>query len=348
MNATIIRLLQLALITVLISACTGSVKTNSNVDGQNRVTAPVWPSPPANPRIKLEQVFSTPDELGIGRSFWQWLGDVVFGADETHMVRPMDITTVGSHLIYVADPGVRGVHRFDVEDQSYHLIQGKNKQELPSPVALASDTKGNVFISDSKLAQLLVIRKGSEYATPLKLSAPLKQPTGMAIERNSGDIYLLDTQQHQLLIFSASGELKKRIGQRGLEAGEFNFPTHIEIENNTVLITDSLNFRVQLFDLNGKYLSDFGKAGQSSGYLSRPKGVAMDKLGHIYVVDGLLNNIQLFNQQGKFLMTAGEQGQKPGQFWLPVGIHISPQQKIYVADAYNRRVQVFSYIGKEL
>ena len=348
MKSILIRLLLLTIITVFMGACVSFDTTDADVKQSQKTANPVWPLPPASPRIKFEQTFSTPNELGIGRSFWQWLGDVVFGDDETHMIRPMDVVTVDSHLIYVADPGAHGIHRFDTRDRSYKLIQREGKLELPSPVALATNKKGDVYISDSKLAQLLVIRKGSDYAIPVELNTPLQQPTGLAIEKSTGALYLLDTLQHQLLIFNASGQLKKRIGKRGVQVGEFNFPTHIQINNDTVLVTDSLNFRIQLFDLNGNYLSSFGEAGQSSGYLSRPKGIAMDKRGYIYVVDGLLNNIQLFDHKGQFLMTMGEQGQKPGQFWLPGGIYISTQQKIYVADSYNRRVQVFSYIGKEL
>jgi len=344
MNIKITRIILLIAATVFISTC---ANMDSKQNSSNHLR-PVWPAPPATARIAFEQAFSTPQELGIDRSFWQWLGDIVFGADETRMVRPMGIVTVNNRLIYVADPGVRGVHRFDMHDQSYQLIKGENDIELPSPVALATDGKGNVYVSDSKLAQLFVIRKDAAHASALELDTDLEQPTGVAIEPKSGDIYLVDTRRHQVLNFNQSGKLKKRFGSRGEKAGEFNYPTLIWENKGTLMVTDSLNFRIQLFDLDGKYRSSFGKAGQSSGNQSRPKGVAMDKQGYIYVVDALLNNIQLFDKKGRFLMTIGEQGQRPGQFWLPSGIHISPQQKIYVADSYNRRVQVFSYIGKEL
>jgi 6-bladed beta-propeller protein/NHL repeat-containing protein len=345
MKTKIIWLVLLVISLTLLSGCT-SLGTN-NVE-QNKLINQVWPLPPARPRIQFEQAFSTAEELGIGRSFWQWLGDVVFGADEMHMLRPMDVITVDEHLIYVADPGVRGVHRFDTRDQSYQLIQDKQQRGLPSPVALAADKNGNVYVSDSSLAQILIIHKNSDYAQNFELNASLRQPTGLAIEKKSGDIFLLDTLQHQVLVFNSVGELIKRMGQRGVKPGEFNFPTHIQVKNKKLLVTDSLNFRIQIFNLDGKYLQGFGQAGQSSGYLSRPKGVAMDGLGNVYVVDSLLNNIQIFKQSGELLMTMGEQGLQAGQFWLPTGIHITDQQKIYIADSHNRRVQVFRYVGEAL
>ncbi len=263
------------------------------------------------------------------------------------LAKPLSaVISVDNRFIYVADPGVRGVHRFDTIDQGYKLIRGSEGHELPSPVAMASDGQGNVYISDSKLARVLIIRKDSDYAVPMRLNVKLQQPTGLAIEPKSGDLYLVDTRAHQILRFNSTGRLIKRFGKRGVKLGEFNYPTLLWQANGTILVTDALNFRIQSFDLKGNYLSSFGEAGQSSGRQSRPKGVATDQDGNIYVVDALLNNIQLFDRSGQFLMTVGEQGQQPGQFWLPAGINITPQQKIYVADSHNQRVQVFRYIGK--
>ncbi len=327
-----------AFLATLVMACTSDEK-------HSKISKPVWPAPPATARIAFEQSFSTPEELGIERGFWQWIGDFVFGGDENRLIRPMAVVTTDDRHIFVADPGVRGVHRFDRHNNAYKLIKRSNGLDLPSPVALASDGNGNIFVTDSKLAKLFIIPEGSQFAQPFELDVELQQPTGIAIEPETGDIYLVDTAQHKILVFDSSGQLKNHFGKHGTQAGEFNYPTLIWLQNEILIVTDALNFRIQLFDLEGSYISGFGQAGQSSGYLARPKGVASDEDGNIYVVDALLNNIQLFNASGQYLMTVGERGQLPGQFWLPTGIYINDQQKIYVADTHNHRIQVFSYIG---
>ncbi len=328
-----------ALLASLITACA------SNNGKTSSISKPVWPAPPATTRIVFEQSFSTPEEFGIEKGLWQWIGDFVFGADDHRMIRPMAIVTTDKRHIFVADPGVRGVHRFDRHDNSYKLIKGKNGFDLPSPVALTSDSAGNVFVTDSKLARVFIIPHDSNFLQPFELDTELQQPTGISIEPKSGNIYLVDTAQHQILVFDASGKLINRFGKHGIHPGEFNYPTMVSQQDGTLFVTDALNYRIQLFDLNGEYLSSFGQAGQSSGYQARPKGVATDEDGNIYVVDALLNNVQLFDASGQYLMTIGEQGQRPGQFWLPTGIYISPQQKIYVADSHNRRIQVFRYLS---
>jgi sugar lactone lactonase YvrE len=94
-------------------------------------------------------------------------------------------------------------------------------------------------------------------------------------------------------------------------------------------------------------LQVFGDVGDRPGDFSRPKGVATDSLGHIYVVDALMHAVQVYNREGELLMAFARQGQGQGEFWLPNGIYVSSNDTIYVADSYNKRVQVFRYIGPE-
>ena len=128
--------------------------------------------------------------------------------------------------------------------------------------------------------------------------------------------------------------------------GEFAEAADLGIDpNRQLLVTDSLNFRLQRFDADGKHIKTFGIGGDKAGNFARPKGVATDSVGHVYVVDALFHTIQIFDADGRLLLAVGEQGQGKGQFWLPNGIFIGADNTIYVADAYNRRVQVFRYLG---
>lgn len=307
-----------------------------------------WPPAPAEARIRFVQTFSNPDELNIEKSLWQMVGEFFVGTENTYMTRPMSVVSVNEQMIYVADPGRHGVHRFDVNNDQYDLIRRPEDYILPSPVSLTVDDQGNVLVSDSQLAQIFIIRAGKTVATQLDLDVELQQPTGLVWDKKTGDLYVVDTALHQVLVFDVAGRLQNRFGRRGTGDGEFNFPTMIwQDDEGKLLVADSLNFRIQVFARNGRYLSQFGEQGDASGYQSRPKGVATDKKGHIYIVDALFHNVQIFNQKGEFLLSIGEQGQAAGQFWLPAGIFIDEYEKIYVADAHNRRVQVFEYIGSD-
>ena len=87
--------------------------------------------------------------------------------------------------------------------------------------------------------------------------------------------------------------------------------------------------------------------GHAPGTFSRPKGVAVDSDGHIYVVDALFDNIQVFDPGGRLLMAFGGHGAANGDFWLPTGLYIDNQDLIYVSDASNRRVQIFRYLKED-
>ena len=70
------------------------------------------------------------------------------------------------------------------------------------------------------------------------------------------------------------GNIKKNrrfiseFGRRGAGPGEFNFPTHINVDAaGRVYVTDSLNCRIQVFDASGQFQRAFGSAGDGAGPL---------------------------------------------------------------------------------
>ena len=77
----------------------------------------------------------------------------------------------------------------------------------------------------------------------------------------------------------------------------------------------------------------------------RPKGVAVDSEGDLYVVDGLWGVVQVFNREGELLYYFGQRGTGSGEFQLPAGLFIDRDDRIFVVDSFNRRVQVFHYFG---
>ena len=103
------------------------------------------------------------------------------------------------------------------------------------------------------------------------------------------------------------------------------------------------NFRIQTLSPQGKFLGSFGSIGRQAGQFSRPKGIATDKDGNIYVVDTAFGNVQIFNPQHQLLMVIGERTTSggPGKFSLPAGIAIDETGRIYVVDQFFRKVDIF-------
>jgi len=305
----------------------------------------VWPDEiDARPRIAFVKAFSRPDEFGIGKGLLQRVAEVFFGASEARLIRPMAVVVV-NRVVYVADPGARGVHRFDPVTERYDLIAGQGDAALPSPIGLARGSAGEVYVTDSELAQVMVIRPGAKAAVPLALPR-MGQPTGIAFDPETGRLYVVDTAAHRVNVFNRDGSAHASFGQRGSGDGEFNYPTLLWRDTKGQLyVTDSLNFRIQVFDAQGRFLKKFGQLGDGTGDNIRQKGVATDSYGHIYIVDALFNALQIFDQSGALLLSIGSLGSDRGEFWLPVGIFIGEEDLIYIADSYNQRVQILRYIG---
>lgn len=308
---------------------------------------PVWPAPPAAPRLVYIGAFSVAADLGIHGSVWRRLADFALGADPQRLVAPIAVATdAAGQVIYVADPGSGAVHRFDRVHNRYRRLARRGGEPLPSPVALAVSSDGRVYVADSKLGEIYAARADADHFERVTLGGPLSQPTGLAIDRVDGRLIVTNTASHSLKVFAANGEFLTEFGGRGTEAGQLNYPTFLWLDaQRRLYVTDSLNFRIQRFDASGSYLDGFGSAGTVSGTLARPKGIAVDRAGHVYVVDALFHAIQVFDARGEFLFALGEQGQAAGQFWLPAGIFISVDDTLYVADTQNHRVQVFRYVG---
>lgn len=305
----------------------------------------VWPSGPDPARIAYVRSFSRPEDLGIGRSLLQRLGAFVFGEPELRLVRPMAVVTVGK-LIYVADPGAKGLHRFDPMKGRHDLLRLPDGGPLPSPVGLARGFEDEVYVTDSVLGR--VFRVGAEDKSVKEVAAlgRFGQPTGIACDRAKGTLWVVDTSAHKVLGFDRSGKSVTTIGERGGEKGQFNYPTLLWSSGQGKLyVTDSLNFRIQMFDASGTLLGLFGRHGDGTGDAARQKGVATDSFGHIYIVDSLFHAVQVFDERGRLLLSLGSIGHARGEFWLPTGIFIDEDDTIYVADSYNQRVQVFRYIG---
>lgn len=345
-NHPFFRSLLLALCVLALVSC--ATPPSVPPDSEVPATGLAWPSPPAQAQIVYVRAISSPADLGLTKNFFVRLFEFVFGEEPQRLVRPMAVVDVAG-VLYVADPGAKGVHRFDRPAGKYKLLHEKGDAGLPSPVGLAVGLSGDVYVTDSVLGAVFVLKPGADFVTRLPLIGTLKQPTGIAFDPSSKQLFVSDTSAHDIKVFAPGGSLLKTIGRRGDGDGEFNFPTMLwRNDAGQLLVTDSLNFRTQIFDSMGQFISKFGKLGDGNGDAPRQKGVATDRYGHIYVVDSLLHAVQIFDTSGRFLLSFGGLGQAPGEFWLPTGVFVTANDMIYVTDSYNRRVQVFKYAGAPL
>ena len=125
------------------------------------------------------------------------------------------------------------------------------------------------------------------------------------------------------MLDKATEEEISRFGGEGGGEGQLLHPTSLALSpNDTLLVTDSGNFRVQEFSLDGEFIRMFGSVGDRPGNFSRPKGIAVDRDGYTYVVDSQFNNVQIFAHDGGALMDFGRLYGGPDSIDLPTVVKI--------------------------
>ncbi|XP_045536383.1 RING finger protein nhl-1 isoform X2 [Papilio machaon] len=145
--------------------------------------------------------------------------------------------------------------------------------------------------------------------------------------------------------------LQFSVGSRGSEPGYFTWPRGIAVgPDNTMVVADSSNHRVQVFDMNGIFIKEFGQYGSGEGEFDCLAGVAVNRIGQYIIADRYNHRIQVFDPAGRFLRSFGSQGTGDGKFNYPWGITTDALGFIYVCDKENHRVQVFqsdgTFVGK--
>ncbi|KAF0146382.1 MAG: NHL repeat-containing protein [Nitrospirae bacterium] len=332
----------LTLFPLLFVACAPVYKANIDYAMSEGI---LWPGQPEKPRIKyLWSLYS----LAPRMSFVDFLaggGDPTDPKASRALVMPYSVYFEGERL-YVADSGAMRATVINIKTMEVLQLGISGKGELGFPVGIVADKAGNIYVSDSDLNKIFVYDKDGKFTGNLS-EVKFVRPAGLAYDKDKDLIYVVDALDHKVYgISPANGSVRLIIGKRGDGDGEFNYPTHITVDKDgRIWVTDTLNFRIQGFDRQGKFSSKFGSAGDSYDKFALPKGVAADSEGNIYVVDSSKDTVKIFNGDGRLLLPFGEEGGDRGMFWLPAGIFIDKDDKIYIADTYNRRVQVFQFLG---
>lgn len=340
----ILTLLLGLLIGVGMTGCAGVSR-----NGRKPLPSIVWPNPPEVPRISFVNSVSEPEHLDIRSGMFKSFLNYLAGKKKVTIVNPHGIFADSLGRLYIVDTALKTLHVFDPGKQTYRTLNTKSSKgaQLVSPIGVAVDEAGGrIFVTDSKEGTVKVFSI-DELTFLIEIGrGDLQRPTGIAINGKTSELMILDSAKACVARFGMD-DLKFRgaFGGPGSDAGRFNYPASIWVDaDGTILVSDSLNFRIQVFSADGVFIRTFGSIGETTGHFTRPKGVASDSNGNVYVVDGLFDNVQIFSNEGEMLMAFGGHGTGYGEFWLPTGIFIDKGDKIYVADSYNKRVQVFQYL----
>lgn len=305
----------------------------------------VWPLPPAQPRIRYVDRITGPSDFPRKRGFTE----VFFGEEKTpSFLKPHGVAVDKRGRIFVTDIG--RVWVLDLKNNDFGFIGDKpGEGGLKNPIAVAVSSDGRVFVTDTALDRVFVYDEDGRLVGALGGHGEFEGSVGIALDEKKGLLYISDAKKHSVSVYSLNDYRKIRsMGNRGVGDGEFNYPTKMDVDpEGRLYVVDTGNFRVQIFDDEGKFIKSVGEVGDTPGSFARPKGIALDSKGHIYVVDAAFQNFQIFDFEGNILLAVGSGGTNEGEFLLPADITIDDEDIIYVVNQMPPNIQIFEYLGQK-
>src|SRR5271157_1152386 len=183
----------------------------------------------------------------------------VYGRERV-LLAPHHVTVDSRGRILIVDPDARAVHVLGNGDS--FRIAGGPQRRLRLPNGIAVDAADNIYIADSERGLVLVYAPDGKFLRYIGKRGDeslFHYPTAIAIDRNSGRLFLLDTPRHLLFVLDLEGNILKRIGRRNPHAiggssadvipMDLDYPTEMAIGDNQLVVVDSGNSRIHVMDL---------------------------------------------------------------------------------------------------
>ncbi len=185
---------------------------------------------------------------------------------------------------------------------------------------------------------------GFDYRTIQRAAGPFNHPCNLALSA-SGEMYIADGYGNaRVHKFSPSGEFLFSWGEPGSGPGQFHLPHGIAIDHRGIIyIADRENSRIQLFNLEGKYVGEWKE-------IARPCQIYIDNQDRAYIAEvgykaGMWpgtsttpeapgGRVSIFDLEGNLLSRfgGGDDPQAPHDFYAPHDICVDPWGDIYVAE----------------
>jgi streptogramin lyase len=258
------------------------------------------------------------------------------------------ITEELGHRLTKLDPDGNFLWSFGVPG-----VTGWDDTHLNSPMRVAADSSGNIYVPDRWACRVQIISPAGDYLNTLGIGCgsgdyEFWAPTGVAID-NLGNVYVADNGNQRLMIYDPVLDFIGQIGETGVCSADNDHlcgPSSVALDSaGNIYVTDSGNNRVQVFDSSRVWQMTIGIGSQGSQFdqFASPEDITVDALGRIYVSDAWNLRVQVFDSANAYLTTiGGSQGTGSAQFLNASSVALNGAGNLYVSDIDNSRIQVYA------
>ncbi len=252
--------------------------------------------------------------------------------------------------IYVAETG--GERMIKIFDRDGNPLGSFTPPRIGSgersPVYLATDSDGRVFVTDRVQHAIFVYDSDGTYldtvlSPDLTLSAYVSKHVGDV----QTDIAFAYNVFEPYVYYKKSGETDQTLPAPDL-AGWSPLGVRIDGTDNMLLTNVAGDLHAVYVSLEGSWQDStenmFGAHGQGNGQFSFPNAAVTDSRGRIHVTDSNNGRISVWDEQGNFLSHFG-QGAGSGALSLPRGAAIDRRNRLHVVDTVGQSVKVYDVSG---
>lgn len=225
-------------------------------------------------------------------------------------------------------------------------VAGNDRHDLAftTPTGLCLDEEGNLCVTDTGSKRVWFFDMGKKRYKHWDRIGKVAFSSPVAVAKRDGVFYVADSGLGAVVVFNRKGKLLFTITD-GLAR-----PTGVVINGPHLYITDALLHRVEVFDLQGRYVRGFGERGTAAGEFNYPSHIASSngKNPALYITDSMNFRIQKLSVDGSPQQSIGSVGNATGKLSRPKGVATDSSGNLYVVDALFENVQMFDPQGRFL
>ena len=225
--------------------------------------------------------------------------------------------------------------------------RGGGVLRFPQSVAIGPDR--SVYVADQSSSVIQVFDQNGAFLREVGRAGtrPGELTSVGAIAVAADNTLFVADGSNRIDRFDADGNLLGSFGRRGTGVGEFNFGKGggndapagggLVTSGNFLFVSDSLNNRLQRFNLDGSGATEIIPPGR----LFNPRGLAV-RGQRLIIADDKNHRLVVTDFGGRVIRTVGSgQGARGNQFSFPFGVAVDPKGRVFVADDINQRVLRF-------
>jgi DNA-binding beta-propeller fold protein YncE len=287
--------------------------------------------------------------LGSGRFVYEVLVDWAKLPRGWSFLEVPDVAVDSQDRVYLFSRGEHPVVVFD-HDGNFLGSWGEGLFKRPHGITIFSDDTvycvddGDHTVRKFTLDGKVLMTLGTPgQAAPFQSGLPFNRPTKVALHPRTGDLYVTDgycnSRVHK---YSPDGGLLFSWGKPGSDPGEFNLVHSICADKDGFMyVADRENHRIQIFESNGKYVTQWNNMHRPCGLHIGGRGEQLCYVGELPPAlpvnkdyPNLGPRISIYNLKGERLARLGDiqAGGHPDQFWAPHGISVDSRGDLYIGE----------------